>query len=106
MKKYYLERSLNIVLGILYIPLSVFSWLMQMASENTIGAENLLYVNLIDVFCVMSFLIPVVCLVGIFLSAVFRKKGQWVLAIVFQFIPLVVFLLNLLLLYVAESMPH
>ena len=98
-------KFFNLFLGILYIPLSLFSWLLQMASESTMGATNPLYINLINIFCVIAFLIPLLCMAGILLSIVFRRKGRSVFSFVIQFLPLVIFLLNLLLLAVAESLP-
>ena len=98
-------KIFNLILGILYIPLSLFSWLLQMASESTMSATNPLYINFINIFCVIAFLIPLLCVAGILLSIVFRRKGRSVFSFVIQFLPLVIFLLNLLLLAVAESLP-
>ena len=98
-------KFFNLFLGILYIPLSLFSWLLQMASESTMCATNPLYINLINIFCVIAFLIPLLCIAGILLSIVFRRKGCSVFSFVIQFLPLVIFLLNLLLLAVAELLP-
>ncbi len=98
-------KFFNLIVGILYIPLSLFSWLLQMASESTMGATNPLYIYLINIFCVIAFLIPLLCIAGILLSIVFRRKGRSVFSFVIQFLPLVIFLLNLLLLAVAESLP-
>lgn len=74
-----ISKTSNIVLGVLYIPLSLISWLLQMVSESTMDATNPLYIGLIDTFCVVAFVI--------------------------QFIPLIVFVVNLLLLVFAESVP-
>ncbi len=98
-------KFFNLFLGILYIPLSLFSWILQMASERTMGATNPLYINLINIFCVIASLIPLLCIAGILLSIVFRRKGCSVFSLVIQFLPLVIFLLNLLLLAVAELLP-
>lgn len=94
---------LTLVLGILYIPLSFFSFLMLMASESTIGVTNQLYIMLIDVFCGVSFIIPGLCVAGTVLSAVslmFWKRPVW--AIAFQVSPLCVFLLNMLFLFLTD----
>lgn len=88
-------RVCHVVLCILYLPMSVFSWLMMMASESTIGVTDQLYVLLIDIFCVVSFLIPFLCIGCILLSRFLKKKDhKWAFAV--QFIPLAVFILNLL----------
>lgn len=93
----------NIILGVLYCPFSLFSLLMMMASESTIGVTNSLYISLIDVFCVMCALIPLFCIISIVLSIVLRKKKHSVLSFVIQFLPLVIFALNAVLLAIAET---
>ena len=93
----------NIILGVSYIPLSLFSWLLQMASESTIDATNPLYITLIEIFCIISFIIPFLCIVGIIVSLILRKKGCSISSFVVQFLPLVIFILNIILLCVAES---
>ena len=101
-----ISKVFNLILGVIYIPLSFFSWLMQMASEMTIDATNPLFINLVNIFCVVSFFIPILCVVGIVLSAIFRKKGHSISSIIFQFLPLVIFMLNLLLLFCTDFIPH
>ena len=93
----------NIILGVSYIPLSLFSWLLQMASESTIDATNPLYITLIGIFCIISFIIPFLCIAGIIVSLILRKKGCSISSFVVQFLPLVIFILNIILLCVAES---
>ena len=101
-----ISKAFNIVLGVVYIPLSLFSWLLQMASEGTIDATNPLYITLIEIFCIISFIIPFLCIAGIIISVIFRKKGYSKCSLVIQFLPLVIFALNLMLLCYAESMPE
>ena len=91
---------LTLVLGILYIPLSLFSFLMLMALESTIGLTNQLYIILIDVFCGVSFAIPGLCVAGTVLAFIFRKKP--ILAIIFSVCPLCVFVLNILFLALTD----
>lgn len=100
-----LSRLFNIILGVIYIPLSLFSWLLQMASESTTDATNPLYVSLIEIFCIISFIIPLLCIVGIIVSVILRKKGFSISSFVIQFLPLAIFILNLILLCFAESIP-
>lgn len=97
-----LGKLLNLILGILYIPLSLFSWLLQMTSESTLNATNQLYISLIDIFCIIAFLFPLLCIAGILASIFFRKKGHTALSLVAQFLPLAVFFLNLILLVCAD----
>ena len=94
-------RACHTALCILYFPLSLFSWLMQMASESAIGVTNMLYVVLVDIFCGISFAIPFWGIGGLLLSRKLkRKESKWAFAV--QFVPLAVFVLNLLLLMVAD----
>lgn len=95
----------NIVLSILYIPISLFSWLLLMASEASIDATNQTFIILINIFCWIALLIPFLCFLGIFISVRFRKKGHSVWSFIIQFLPLVIFGMNLLLLFIAESLP-
>ena len=95
----------NIILGVSYIPLSLFSWLLQMASESTIDATNPLYITLIEIFCIISLIIPFLCIAGIIVSLILRKKGYSISSFVVQFLPLVIFILNIILLCIAESIP-
>jgi len=98
-------KIFNVILGITYIPLSLFSWLLQMASEITIDATNSLFITLIEIFCIISFIIPFLCIAGIIVSLILRKKGHSISSLVVQFLPLVIFVLNLILLCFAESIP-
>ena len=95
----------NIILSIIYIPISWISWLFMMASEATIGATNQTFIFLITVFCWITLSIPFFCFLGIFLSVRYRKKGYSVRSFVVQFLPLVIFGMNLLLLFIAERLP-
>ena len=74
MKNDKIGKIFSIFLGVAYIPLSLFSWLFQMTSESTIDATNQLYITLIDIFCVISFIIPFLCAAGITVSVILRKK--------------------------------
>ncbi len=96
---------LNWILGVTYIPLSFFSWLLTMASEGTIDATNPFYINLMNVFCFIAFSVPLLCVAGISVSILLRKKGRHILSIIIQFLPLVVFILNVILLAFTESLP-
>ena len=89
-----LGRIFNTILSVLYIPLSLFCWLMQMVSVDTIDATNPLYITWINIFCVISFFIPLLCIAGIVASNLLRRKGYSVPSFVVQFIPLAVFILN------------
>ena len=100
-----LGRILNTILCVLYIPLSLFSWLVQMVSVDTIDATNPLYITWINIFCIISFFIPLLCIAGIVASILLRRKGYSVPSFIVQFIPLAVFVLNLVFLFFADFIP-
>ena len=95
----------NVVLSVFYIPFSFFCFMLLMVSEMAIGATNPIYICIIDVFCVVDFFIPLLCLVGIALSIWFRKKGYTICSFVIQFLPLVVFVLDLVFLFLTDFIP-
>ncbi len=95
----------NIVLGALYLPMSLFSFLLIMASDGTIDATNALYINLIRVFCFICFVIPFLCVAGVVSSIILRIKGHKHLSFIIQFLPLIIFVLNLIFLAIVETIP-
>ena len=99
------SMMLNRILGVTYIPLSLFSWLLQMASAGTIDTTNPTYINMINVFCFIAFIIPLLCVIGTVISVILRNRGKYISSIVIQFLPLAAFIRNLLLLVLAESLP-
>jgi len=60
-----ISAILNVILTIVYIPMSGFSALMFMASEGTINATNQLYITLINVFCYITISVPIICIICI-----------------------------------------
>lgn len=99
-------KVLNIVLGIVYIPLSFISWLLPMVSESIISATNPIFITMIEIFCAVSFAIPFLSVAGIVVSVILRIKGRSVVSFVVQFLPLVLFILNLILLCYADTIPE
>ena len=97
------STTLNWILGVIYIPLSFFSWMLQMASEGTIDATNPTYIGLINVFCTIACVIPLLCAMGIVISVILRKRGHYISSIIVGFLPLLVWIGNFLLLAFAES---
>ena len=101
-----LGRIFNWILGGIYCFLSPFCWLMMMVSEGTMDASNPLYITLIQIFCGVCFVLPLLFALAIVLSVIFRRKGRSVLAFVTQFLPLGIFILNWVLLIIADSLPR
>ena len=100
------QRLLNPwIVTAVYCPISVFSWMLQMASDGIMDATNLLYIQMIEIFCGIAFAIPFLCVGAAIATALCRKKGYWILSWVVEYLPLAVFVLNLILLGVTELVP-
>lgn len=96
----------NVILSVLYIPFSMFSILMTMVSEGIMAATNQQYIDLVYIFCSMMLTIPFLCITGIVLSVVFRKKGHSIWAFLIQFLPLAVFGIAGLILMYSNTLPR
>lgn len=96
----------NIVLAIAYIPLSLFSFLMQMLSETTIGATNPLYIALVEIICAIALVVTLLCPVAIAASAILRMKGCSKASFITQFIPLGLFVVNMIFVFGTEFIPR
>ena len=93
---------LSIVLTILYIPISIFSFLLGMLSEVVMDTTNHAFEGLIDFSSCVAMLVPIFCFVGILLSIRCRKKGYIAWSCVLQFLPLVIFCVNLLFIHMVD----
>ena len=93
---------LSIVLTIIYIPISFFSFLLGMLSEVVMDTANQVIIGLIDFSSCIAMLVPVFCFVGILLSIRCRKKGYIVWSFVLQFLPLAIFCVNLLFIHLVD----
>ena len=84
--------------GIMYVGAIsgvVGSFLYENACGNDIAAMN----------AFLAIIIPFLCVAGIIVSLILRKKGYSISSFVVQFLPLVIFILNIILLCIAESIP-
>lgn len=95
---------LSIVLTIIYIPVSFFSFLLGLFSEVVMDTTNQIFINLINISSCIAMLVPIFCFFGILLSIRCRKKGYTVWSFVLQFLPLVIFGVNLLMIYIVDSL--
>ena len=73
---YRTHRFLNIILAFLYMPLSVFGFLLGMATEGTIGESNLLVIVSCYVLAWSGMLTPLVSYGGLFISRRMFEIGQ------------------------------
>ena len=101
-----LGKIFNWILAGIYVFLSPFCWLMMMVSEGIIDASNMIYINMIDIFCGVCFALPLLFAISIVLSVILRRKGCSVLSFVIQFLPIAIFTLNWVLLMVADGLPR
>lgn len=104
-KRAKISKILYKTLCFVYIPVSFFCILAPMASDGTIGSSNPVYITLINTFCIISWLIPLLSIIGMILHHVFLRREQIIRSIIILLLPLTVFLGNLILLAIAESMP-
>ncbi len=95
---------LNIVLAVLYVPLALFSFLLFMVSEITIGAADQTYVLLVMIFCWISLAVPLLCAVCLICSAILRRREKVIAALSVQLLPLAVFVLNLVYLFLVDGL--
>lgn len=82
----------NVVLGALYIPLSLIG-VMSVFAADSINAYSQSLQMFVKFLICCGVMMPFISLFGIGLSIVFRKEGKTVPSFVVQFIPLAVFLI-------------
>ncbi len=84
------------VLSIFYCPLSLFSFLAGMLAESIIDATDPIYIGLMLTFSWVTVTVPLLCLVCMAVSVRLRRKGKLTASLRLQFLPLFIFLLNML----------
>ena len=82
----------NVVMGALYIPLSLIG-VMSVFAADSINAYSQSLQMFVKFLICCGVMMPFISLFGIGLSIVFRKEGKTVPSFVVQFIPLAVFLI-------------
>ena len=100
------SRITQNILFALYIPLSIYSWLMGMASEGAIGATNSLYIFIVSLVGWLSVPVALFFFAGMIQSLILRSKGEYGRAMVWQFMPLAAFLLNCALSVLSDMLPR
>lgn len=95
----------NWILGILYVPWSFMSFLMMMVSEAAMGANNPVFITLIDVICGIFFINAFLCLFAVPVAVLLKRKGYSLLSLCISFLPLVLSLLNFGLLAITDLIP-
>lgn len=86
----------NIVLSVIYVPLSLAGVFMIFFADNPTGlTEGQLRLLETGIYCGIS--VPLIAIASIFASIVARKRGKRIFSFVIQFLPLIMFLLALTL---------
>ena len=93
---------LNIILSLAYIPMSIMGLFLIFFADYTDGLTQLesilLYIGII-----LGLHTPIASIGCILTSVIARKRGKSVLSFVFQFIPMAVFIIAVLLCFIAKA---
>ena len=73
---YRTHRTINIVLAVLYWPISLFGFLLGMATEGTIGETNRLIIASCYTLAHLGMLTPLAAYVGLLFSHKLFEKGS------------------------------
>ncbi len=100
-----ISKICNWILGILYIPWSFVCFIAMMVSEATIGANNPVFISLINVICGIFFINTFLCLLAVPIAVLLKRKGYSILSLCVTFLPLLLTLLNCGLLAISDLIP-
>ena len=81
----------NIILSILYVPISLYGIFSLFAADSMFMYSNTIQ-KIIELMITIGITLPFVSVLGIVLSVVFRKKGKRILSFTIQFVPLILFI--------------
>ena len=82
----------NIILSILYVPLSLYGIFSLFASDSMFMYSETIQ-KIIEFMITIGITMPFSSVICIVLSVVFRKKGRRILSFTIQFIPLILFVI-------------
>ena len=80
----------NIILSILYVPMSLYGIFSLFASDSMFMYSETIQ-KIIEFMITIGITMPFSSVICIVLSVVFRKKGRRILSFTIQFIPLILF---------------
>ena len=95
MREYKKHKILNIIIYVLYIPLSFFGFMCGMATDGLIDETNNLIITFTNIFAYMGLFMPILCLVCYFVSKKITENKS--LSIVIKLIPFFVLILMIIL---------
>ena len=101
---YRTHRNLTIILAIIYIPISIFGFLMGMFTEGAIGETNHLVIASCYVPAYIGMFTPFAAYGGLILSQILYNKGQIRAGCFARFLGLIVFASALLLGFLLEGL--
>jgi hypothetical protein len=90
----------NIILSVIYIPLSVAGVCMAFFADNPICLTQT-QINLLYASIYFGVSIPIMAIGSIFVSAIARKRGKSKFSFCIQFTPIVIFVIAVILLICA-----
>ena len=82
----------NIILSILYVPMSLYGIFSLFASDSMFMYSETIQ-KIIEFMITIGITMPFSSVICIVLSVVFRKKGRRILSFTIQFIPLILFVI-------------
>ena len=82
----------NIILSILYVPMSLYGIFSLFASDSMFMYSETIQ-KIIEFMITIGISMPFSSVICIVLSVVFRKKGRRILSFTIQFIPLILFVI-------------
>ena len=82
----------NIILSVLYIPISLFGIFSLFAADSMFMYPETIQ-KIIDLMITVGVSLPFLSVLGIALSVLFRRKGKSILSFIVQFVPLILFLI-------------
>lgn len=94
---------LNIILSIIYVPLSIMGVFTIFFWDAPTTDYSALKILLLDIITWIGFSIPLLSTVGIFTSAITRKRGKSKFSFIIQFLPIPFFVIMLILMFFMDK---
>lgn len=85
----------NIILSILYIPISLYG-VFSVFFADSMDMYSKTIQNIIYVMITVGVRLPFISVFSIVLSVILRKKGKRILGFIIQFIPLILFIIMII----------
>ena len=93
MREYKALKILNTIIYVLYIPLSFFGFMCDMATDGLIDETNNLIITFTNIFAYMGLFMPIICLLCYFVSKKITENKS--LSIVIKLIPFLILMIIL-----------